>query len=97
MRIILVIIVFILNAASVLHHPRCFLPFSSILKHLGIAAHWVTTAVVSVPSSGLYLLITTTDPTGITAGEICSKQEGTPQKYQPFKRSDCSLCCEQTY
>jgi len=80
MRIIVAIIVFVLNPASILHHPRCLLLFPSTPKYLGIAAHWITTAVVSMPDSGLYLVKITSDPTEIIAGEIYSKQFCMPQK-----------------
>lgn len=52
MRIIGVIIVFVLNPASILHHPSCFLLFPSTPKYLGIAAHLITSVVLSVPNSG---------------------------------------------
>lgn len=58
-----------LKPASILHHPSCFLLFPSTPKYLGIAANWITTAVVSVPNSGLYLVNIMADP----AGEICFK------------------------
>lgn len=70
MRIIVIIIVFVLNPASILHHPSCFLLFPSTPEYHGIAAHWITTAVVSVPNSGLYLVKIRSDLTEITAGEI---------------------------
>lgn len=73
MKIILVIIGLVLNPATILHHSRCLLLFPSTPKYLGIAAHWITTVVASVPNSGLYPVKIMTDPTEVIAGEICFK------------------------
>lgn len=66
----IIIISFVQNLAIILHHPICFLIFSSTSKYLGIEAAWIATTAVNAPTSGLYMVKIRSDLTEIIAGEI---------------------------